>query len=637
MCGIAGFLVEHSLSEICSTKMIDSLSNRGPDSRGKFYADEGKLFLGHTRLAIQDLSDYGHQPMQTINGRYTIVFNGEIYNHLSVRKALEKVESGIFWSGHSDTETLLRSVECLGLDETLKLIHGMFAFALYDSLYKTITLVRDRVGEKPLYYGWINNDFLFASELSAFKAHKRFEKRINHQSLNLYLRYGCVPDPFSIFEGIHKLSPGHKAIFNHKGEQINIIRYWDSSNNAQEKYKGSYTSAVNDLDILLKNSVQSQMISDVNLGAFLSGGIDSSLVVSLMSEVAEKTVNTFTIGFNDKRFNEAEHAKSLAKHFNTNHTELYLSEQDLLDVIPSIHSIYSEPFADQSQIPTYIVSKLARQTVTVALSGDGGDELFAGYNRYHFTQNYWPKISSIPRPIRSSLSKGIQGISEDKWDFLLGKVLSNKHRNIGFKLHKAARLLSSQDGKELYLNMLSRIHIPNQFLDKNTHTFFNNDWFEGLNGFDLKKPVQSMMDADLKSYLPWDILVKVDRAAMANSLETRAPFLDHSVIEFAHSLPIEYRMKKQGKQVLKEVLYKYTPKELVDRPKMGFGIPLDSWMKGALRDWVEELLSPVEIIGEGIFNSEFIQKCWQEHLSGKRNWAHELWTIVMFRHWLKNF
>ncbi len=635
MCGIAGYIGEVKNPEICLSEMANAIRYRGPDDKGT-WSDTG-IGLAHARLSIIDLSSAGHQPMHSVSDNYVMVFNGEIYNHQSIRKELDSIIS-INWAGHSDTETLLYAIEHWGLEPTLKKIKGMFAIALWHKKSRNLFLVRDRMGEKPLYFGWVGNQFVFGSELKAIKKFPKFDNQIDRSALALFLRFNSIPAPHSIYKDIYKLEPGHIIQFNADSKEINNQCYWsieqEYKTTATSRFIGTSLEAVDQLEYVLLNAVSSQMESDVPLGAFLSGGVDSSAIVALMQSQSDRKVNTFSIGFNDSEYDEAKHAHMVSKHIGTNHSELYLNDQDALDVVPQLCHIYDEPFADSSQIPTYIVSKFAKERVSVALSGDAGDEIFGGYNRYIFAERFFSKARKIPNILRKLISNTILGINEDKLDRLLGIFLSNSYVNIGNKLHKAAEVLSAKSIPEMHFKLISQIQHPTKWLinAKEYKTILNDDEniFDHLNSF------EQMMAYDLVTYLPTDILTKVDRAAMSVSLETRIPFLDPDVINFSASLPMNFKIRNGvSKWALREVLYRYVDKELIERPKMGFGVPLAEWLRGPLKDWAEDLLDEKRLHQEGFFNVDFVRTKWKEHISGKKNWHHQLWNVLMFQAWLE--
>ncbi len=638
MCGIAGFSGIVTDPSACLGKMIKTLNHRGPDDRGSWFDNNANVGLAHSRLSILDLSSAGHQPMHSQSGRYVIIFNGEIYNYKKILSELE-INSTLKLKGQSDTEVLLAAIEAWGLKNTLKKASGMFALALWDKEKNNLFLARDRVGEKPLYYGWVEDTFVFASELKAFKQLKDFKNKIDRRALALLLRYSSIPAPFSIYENIHKLLPGHVLEFNSKSKEIKDFEFWSLEEVYTSKRNINHfisdEQAIFELEDTLHNAVGLQMQADVPLGAFLSGGIDSSLIVAMMQNQSKQKVNTFSIGFDVKDFNEAEYARAVANHLRTDHFDMYVTEQDALDVIPNLPNIYDEPFADSSQIPTYLVSKIAKQKVTVALSGDAGDELFGGYNRYVFTQKMFNKIKKVPTPIKNILSKLIFSLSEENWNKYFGRLLESRFSNLGYKLHKGADVLNSSSVKNLHLKLASLIHEPSDWLiDVNEHKTILNDEVQRFNDLD---EIEQMMIYDLLTYLPTDILTKVDRAAMAVSLETRVPFLDPNVIEFSARLPLDFKIRNgTSKWILREVLYKHVPKKLIERPKMGFAVPLAEWLRGPLKEWAESLLDESRLRKDGFFNADYVRNKWREHLSGKRNWHYQLWNVLVFQAWLEN-
>jgi len=637
LCGIAGFLGSVHKPEELLTNMANAIQHRGPDDKGIWLDQTKEIGLAHTRLSILDLSSAGYQPMHSLSDRYLIVFNGEIYNHAIIRAELDSINARN-WLGYSDTETLLAAIEQWGLELTLRKAKGMFALSLWDRQTQTLSLARDRMGEKPLYYGWVEDCFVFASELKAIKKFPGFNNKVDRSALALFLRFNSIPAPYSIYQNIFKLEPGCIASMIYGSKEINQTHFWSTETiykkGAASRFSGNENDAVDALEDVLKRAVNLQMQADVPLGAFLSGGIDSSAIVALMQSQSSKKINTFSIGFDVKEFNEAEHARAVAMHLGTYHTDMYITQRDALDVIPFLPDIYDEPFADSSQIPTYLVSRLAKQKVTVALSGDAGDELFGGYNRYFLTNQLFSKMNKIPIFLRRLITSSILGVSQDNWDKILGRILSKRFVNVGFKLHKGANVLSSKSIRELHFKLVSQIESPENWLinSKEYSTFLNDD----VEHFSSLDPIEQMMAYDLVTYLPTDILTKVDRAAMAASLETRVPFLDTSVIEFSASLPLEYKIRDGvTKWVLREVLYKYVPKDLIERPKMGFGVPLGEWLRGPLRDWAESLLDAKQLRDEGFFNVSLLRQKWHEHLSGKYNWQHQLWNVLMFQAWLE--
>jgi len=637
MCGIAGYVGKTSYPYNCLGEMAKAINHRGPDDRGTWYNEDEEIGLAHARLSILDLSSAGHQPMHSVSKNFVLVFNGEIYNHKVLRSELELIAQRN-WLGHSDTETLLVAIDHWGLEKTLKKAKGMFAIALWDKRNKNLSLACDRIGEKPLYYGWVNDQFVFASELKSIKKFPEFKNLIDRNSLALFLRFNSIPAPHSIYQDIYKLEPGQIIQLNAESKKVKKFNFWSTeevyNKGNLSQISGTPKEIVDQLEVVLSKAVSSQMQSDVPLGAFLSGGIDSSTIVALMQSQSDSQVNTFTIGFNAKEYDEAKHARMVANHIGTNHFEMYVSERDALDIIPDLPNIYDEPFADSSQIPTYLVSKFAKQEVTVALSGDAGDELFGGYNRYVFAEKMFSKIMKGPISIRQLISSAIFTMTEEKWNTLLNNFLSERFTDIGHKLHKVANVLPSKSIRDMHFKLVSQIHNPSDWLlNANEYKTPLNDDTER---FVELNPIEQMMAYDLITYLPTDILTKVDRAAMAVSLETRVPFLDLNVIEFSASLPMEFKIRNGvTKWALREVLYKHVPKDLIERPKMGFGVPLAEWLRGPLQDWAESLLDEKRLHQEGFFDVEFVRNKWLEHLSGKRNWHHQLWNVLMFQAWLE--
>lgn len=647
MCGIAGYFTKENVIDpsVILNGMGLPILHRGPDSSGEWFCSEFGVGLSHRRLAIVDLSVAGHQPMHSKSNRYVISFNGEIYNHLDIRQELGELGKAPEWQGHSDTETLLAGFDAWGIRETVVRCVGMFAFAVWDTAEKVLTLGRDRLGEKPLYYGWQGEHFLFGSELKALKAHPAFLGNINRDAIALLLRHNCIPAPFSIYNGINKLMPGCLVSISVTSMSPVIEEYWSAKSIVEtgisNQYKGNIDTAVNDLEVILKKAISDQMMADVPLGAFLSGGVDSSTIVALMQAQSNRPIKTFSIGYYDEKYNEAHFAKAIAEHLGTEHTELYLKPEDALEVIPSLARLYDEPFADASQIPTYLVSKMARQYVTVSLSGDAGDELFCGYNRYIMIGKTWKLLSKLPLWFRKLVAGGIKILSPNTWTKLfsfVAKVLPSKYSKVsvpfGDRLYKGANVLVSKNVSDAYQRIVSLISNPEDFVlgANEPLTVFRDSSLQPKNTVD----VETMMAVDLVSYLPNDILTKVDRAAMGVSLETRVPFLDHRVVEFAWSLPLSYKFRDGiGKWALRQVLYKHIPKALMERPKMGFAIPIDEWLRGPLKSWAESLLDERRLLKEGFLHSKTVRAIWLEHLSGKKNWHHQLWSILMFQAWLE--
>jgi asparagine synthase (glutamine-hydrolysing) len=650
MCGFVGFLGGLSVDgaigdEATLTQMAQTIAYRGPDDAGYWSDVTQRIGFGHRRLSIVDLSPAGNQPMLSGSGRYLIAFNGEIYNHLDCRAALANTGAG--WRGHSDTETLLAGFDTWGIQGTVERCIGMFAFAVWDKQTSTLTLGRDRLGEKPLYYGWQGQGqhatFLFGSELKALKAHPAFAAGIDRNALCLLMRHNYIPAPYSIYEGIAKLEPGCLLTVSLAQPEPKVVRYWSAAEVAvagcAAPFAGTLEQAVDALEVLLRSSVQQQMMADVPLGAILSGGIDSSTIVALMQAESSRPVKTFTIGFNEAGYNEAEHAKAVAAHLGTEHTELYVTPQQAMDVIPRLPTLYCEPFSDSSQIPTFLVAQLARQQVTVALSGDAGDELFCGYNRYLMADSLWKKLKMLPAGSRRLAARGLTAVSPERWNAMLEPVkgllpASLRLANLGDKLHKGAGVLAADSVDALYRGLVSHWDDPASVVIGGTEppTLLSGN-SPALSGLD---DIQRMMALDTLTYLPDDILVKVDRAAMGVSLEGRVPFLDHRVFDFAWSLPQSLKLTDGvGKWILRQVLYRYVPKELVERPKMGFGVPIDVWLRGPLKDWAEALLDEGRLRREGYFHPAPIRHKWEEHLSGARNWQYHLWDVLMFQAWLE--
>jgi asparagine synthase (glutamine-hydrolysing) len=658
MCGFAGFLTNNDYAlaraDAITNDMAQAIQHRGPDDGGVWFDVKAGIALGHRRLSILDLSPAGHQPMASQSNRYVIAFNGEIYNHLELRHELEmmpqassiqaKDAAKINWRGHSDTETLLAGFEAWGVEATLKKTVGMFAISLWDKEEKVLTLARDRMGEKPLYYGFQKNTFLFGSELKALKAHPDFLSEIDRDVICLYLRHCFIPAPYSIYKGIKKLLPGTYVQLrlgdDENSQSLLPKAYWSMGDVVAEgvarPFVGSDEEAIAAVDIQLKQSIGLQMAADVPLGAFLSGGVDSSTVAALMQAQSTQPVKTFSIGFDEVGYNEAEYAKAVAKHLGTEHTELYVSAVEAINVISLLPEMYDEPFADSSQIPTFLVSQMAKQHVTVSLSGDAGDELFCGYNRYLLADT-WKNFEYLPFCLRQSAGHLIKKLSPITWDKIFDQVgrVKKISSNMGQKLEKLAnRLEEVDDVNSLYYSLVSEIDRPAQIVLGATEP---ETWLTkvGRNST-FKDSKQHMMFMDAMTYLPDDILVKVDRAAMANSLETRVPFLDHRLVELAWQLPINMKVRNgKTKWVLREVLYQYVPQPLIERPKAGFGIPLGGWLRGPLRDWVESLINEKRLHEEGYFNVNYVRGVWRAHLSGQRNNQSLLWSILMFQAWLE--
>jgi asparagine synthase (glutamine-hydrolysing) len=644
MCGIVGLLgpagTEGGALAALAEQMSSCLAHRGPDDSGVWVDEAAGLALGHRRLSILDLSPTGHQPMASHCGRYVISFNGEIYNYLDIRHELEAGGSRPQWRGHSDTEVILAAVARWGIPAALERMTGMFALAVWDRAERTLHIARDRLGEKPLYYGWLEGAFVFASELKALRQHPRWKGEIDRGALALFLRHGYIPAPYSIYQGIRKLMPGALLSVRPDGSGRETT-YWSAREIAErglaQPFEGSDSEAVAELERLLFRAVGRQMVADVPLGAFLSGGVDSSTVVALMQAQSSRPVKTFTIGFREEGHNEAEHAKAVARHLGTEHTELYVTPAEARETIPRLPQLYDEPFSDSSQIPTFLVAQLARRKVTVSLSGDGGDELFGGYNRHFIGGGLWDKIGWLPRGARGLIAGAITTVSPAHWNRFLTPLMNLvpgqlRYPNPGERLHKLALVLGARDPDEIYRGLTSQWKRPASVVLSSAEpaTALGN----GHDSAALPDLTQRMMFLDLIGYLPDDILVKVDRAAMGVSLETRVPMLDHQVVEFAWRVPLSLKIRDgQGKWLLRQVLYRHVPRELIERPKTGFSVPIGDWLRGPLRSWAESLLGESRLREEGFFDPTLIRQRWDEHLAGRRDWQESLWTVLMFQAW----
>lgn len=650
MCGLTGFWdssTRQNESELCRTveQMACTLALRGPDDSGVWADERSGIALGFRRLAIVDLSPAGHQPMLSASERYAIAFNGEVYNFEALREELTRQSAAPSFRGHSDTEVMLAAIEAWGLEAAVKRFVGMFAIALWDRQEQTLHLVRDRVGIKPLYYGWAGDTFLFGSELKALKTHPAFRPEVDRDVLALYLRHNYIPSPYSIYKGIRKLPPGTILTLKAGTRDAEPVAYWSAQETVQAgqrtPFNGTEAEAIAQLDTLLREAVGLRMVADVPLGAFLSGGIDSSTVVALMQAQSSRPVKTFSIGFRENGYDEAPHAAKVAQHLGTEHTELYLSPEDAIAVIPTLPTLYDEPFSDSSQIPTLLVSQLARRHVTVSLSGDGGDELFGGYNRYFAGQGLWDRVGWLPSGLRRTAAGALTAMPPQMVDAMAGglaSVLPKRlgHGGVSTKVAKVAEILRVESAEEMYRNLVSHWQDPSSIVvganggEPSTPLTCRSDW-KWLPDF-----TQRMMYLDTMTYLPDDILCKVDRASMGVSLEARVPLLDHRVIEFAWRLPMALKIREgAGKWILRQVLYQYVPREMIERPKMGFGIPIDGWLRGPLRDWAEALLDETRLREEGFFQPAPIREKWAAHLSGRQNWQYHLWDILMFQAWLE--
>jgi len=635
MCGLTGFLQTAGGSEadLSATvaRMSRCLRHRGPDDEGVWTDGAAGIALGFRRLSIIDLTPAGHQPMVSSDGRWVLMLNGEIYNFLELRAELEA--SGSRFRGRSDTEVILEGLVRWGLERTVENLNGMFAIALWDRRDRVLHLARDRFGEKPLYYGWMGNVFLFGSEIKALRAHPAFAAEVDRNALALYSRFGYVPAPHSIFQGVSKLPAAARVEVTAGSRKARVVEYWSPLEVARaglgDRFAGSLEEGIEEIDARLRRAVGLRMISDVPLGAFLSGGIDSSLVVAQMQAQSSVPIRTFSIGFEEKEYDEAREAAAVARHLGTDHTETYVSPADTIAVIPRLPAMYDEPFADPSQIPTYLVSAIARRNVTVSLSGDGGDEIFGGYGRYALGRALWRGISWAPHFARVAAAAALRGVAAAGGG---GLAASLRVRRASDKLQKLAEILSTEKQEGLYLRLMSLEKSPESLVPSSAEPPTPMTTWEGLSSMGV---LDRMMYLDTVTYLPDDILVKVDRASMAVSLESRAPFLDPELFAFAWRLPLGWKFRGgKGKWILRKVLQKYVPVELFDRPKMGFGVPIDSWLRGPLREWAENLLSEDRLRNEGFFDPARVRAKWNEHASGARNWHFFLWDILMFQAWL---
>lgn len=641
MCGFTGFLDRSGFSDgdALLRRMADTIAHRGPDSDGYWVDGEAGVALAHRRLAIIDLSPAGHQPMLSHDGRFVLTYNGEIYNHIDLRRELDERGANA-WRGHSDTETLLQGFSVWGVPGTLERANGMFAFALWDRADRKLYLARDRMGEKPLYYGVQGKTLLFGSELKALRQHPSWQGGIDRGALSLFLRHSYVPGPYSIYDGIQKLPPGHYLeIASGDADMPEPVAYWDMANKARHgrdrPFEGSPDAGVDALEELLLDAVGIRMAADVPLGAFLSGGYDSSTIVALMQRQSSRPVKTFSIGFSEAEYDEAHHARRVAKHLGTDHTELYATPQDALDQIPILPHHWDEPFADASQIPTLLVSRLARTAVTVSLSGDGGDELFCGYNRYAQGYDVWRRLGRMPRGLRKMVSGALRLAPARAIDKAMKIAPANLRRMaVGDRLLKLADVLDVEQGDDFYRALVSHSKDPGSLVlgGHEPPTILSEtdpDW-PATGDFRDR-----MMYLDMRSYLPDDILVKVDRASMAVSLESRVPLLDHRVVEFALALPLAHKLRNGGaKWPLRQLLYRYVPREMMERPKTGFGVPIEHWLRGPLRDWADDLLASDRLRREGFLDADAVSRLWSDTRSGRRRTHHHVWDILMFQAWL---
>lgn len=637
MCGIAGILISSGASrealERDASAMARCLAHRGPDDDGLWSDAEVGVALVHRRLSIVDLSPAGHQPMISANGRFIIVYNGEVYNFLELRAELEA--RGVAFRGHSDTEVMLEAFEAYGIETTIKRLIGMFTIALWDRRERTLTLVRDRLGIKPLYWMKSGGLFLFGSEMKALRTHPGWTPKVDRAAVAAFMRHNYIPAPHTIYEGVHKLEPGRIMTLPAGGEPV-IEQFWDARAVAKaglaDPLRGSDGEMIDRLEALLVDAVRRRMIADVPLGAFLSGGVDSSTVAALMKAANAGPVKTYTIGFDVPGYDEAPHAAAVARHLGTEHTEMTVTAQQALDVIPRLPEYYDEPFADSSQIPTYLVSAMTRRHVTVALSGDGGDELFAGYNRYQMATRFGHGLTLLPRAVRHGIAAGIAALSPERWSRLLAPLPAKlRPAQAGDKMHKFAAALATDDADALYRRLVSHWEPADVVPGAREHRGIL--WDAGV-AKDFPNLLDRMQFLDLVTYLPDDILTKVDRASMAVALEARVPLIDHRVVEFAWRLPHALKIRNgKSKWLLRQVLYRHVPETLIERPKMGFGIPLGEWLRGPLRDWAEALLDPRQLAEEGLLDVARVRATWDQHLSGHRNWQYMLWNVLMLQAW----
>lgn len=617
--------------------MISTLVHRGPDDQGLWCDDESGVGLGQRRLSIIDLSPQGHQPMVSASGRYVVSYNGEIYNFSDLRAELEKTGRAPAWRGHSDTEVLLAGIEAWGVEETLKRTVGMFAISLWDRETRTLSLVRDRLGEKPLYYGEVAGRLLFGSELKALRAVAGDALQIDRDALAEFMRFSYIPAPLTIYRGVRKLPPGHWLQLRCPADAANVPKSFWNLGDTNEHLSAQLAAAddqtlIDSVEHRLSEAIRLQMVSDVPLGAFLSGGVDSSTVVALMQAQSSQRVRTYTIGFDQPGFNEAPFALEVARHLGTEHTELYVTARDAEELIPRLPAIYDEPFADSSQIPTTLVSHLTRKHVTVSLSGDGGDELFAGYPRYGLTAGLWRRINRLPLGLRRVAAAGLRIPSAKAWDRVLSLLPASRQQKInGRRMHRLAQLLVAGSLGEMYLRLMSQWQ-PEEGLVRGTSSqgFTIQHWDES------RPAIEAMRRWDVAQYLPDDLLVKVDRASMSASLEARAPMLDHRVVELAFALPQHALVRDSvGKWVLRQVLYRYVPSAMIERPKTGFSVPLGDWLRGPLRNWADTLMQPDSLDADGLLDAKKVKLLWQEHLSGRFDRSSYLWNVLMFQGWYR--
>ena len=649
MCGIAGLLRpgggDDALLAGYAGRMADALAHRGPDASGTWSRASDGIAFGHRRLSILDLSEAGAQPMRSECGRFAVTFNGEIYNHLGIREELDACGAAPNWRGHSDTETLLYAVREWGLTAALRRCSGMFAFAMWDEENRTLSLCRDRFGEKPLYYGWCGRDLVFASELKALAAHPDWSPSLDRAALTAFMRFSYVPAPFSIWTGIRKLPSAAFVTFGADAEPGSMpvpVQYWSLREQVvagQGERITDEAEAIDELQRLLSIAVKRQCLSDVPLGAFLSGGIDSSTIVALMQAQATQPVRTFAIGFREEGFDEAQDAREVARHLGTSHTELYVDPKTAMEVVPRLPQMYDEPFADSSQIPTHLVSALARRHVTVALSGDAGDELFGGYNRHVWGGELSARFGGMPRVLRQLIGSMLEAVSPEPAGTIarLAQPLLPVRfelRRAGEQMAKLARIFRSSSFDDMYRLLCSIDSDP-------SYTVVQGEERDTWSTVEMTKltaalgPLDYMTLADSLSYLTDDILHKVDRAAMAVSLETRVPFLDKDVVEFAARIPPHMKLRDgRGKWLVRQVLYRHVSPNLVDRPKAGFSIPIDDWLRGPLKSWTNDLLSPARVKLQNLFEAPLVARRVDEHMAGRRNHGYWLWNVLIVQAWL---
>lgn len=641
MCGITGFFpgpngYRNLDQKKYLLKMSEALVHRGPNDSGAWFDEETGIGLAHQRLSIIDTSAAGHQPMDSSSGNFRVIFNGEVYNHIEIRKEIESI-ANVNWKSTSDTETILEAFEVWGIENSIKKFVGMFAIAVWAYKERSLYLIRDRLGEKPFYYGWQNDVFLFGSELKSLYAHPSFENKLSRKNISLFMRYSYVPDPYSVFENIYKLPPASLIKLKLGSEhQMNMslpdpISYWslkDAFKNGKNNLITDPNEVVEGLQEQLLNATKIQSRSDVPLGAFLSGGIDSSTVVALLQHQSSKPIKTYTIGFENEEYDEAETAADIANALGTDHTEHYVSSEEVLDVIPKLTDLYDEPFADSSQIPTFIVSKLASSEVKVSLSGDAGDELFGGYNRYIKAPSIYNYLKPIPHHLRIFVGKSLDLLPLSTWQ-IAGKLFSMNQAPD--KIRKILSIMQSKDIDDVYARLTSHWVDEDIVLNSNSEYLIDNSWMNKNSSFAAE---EKMMFQDITNYMLGDILVKLDRASMGVSLETRVPFLDHRVVEYSCRIPLDIKIRDGlGKWPLRKILETYLPKKLIQKPKMGFGIPINEMLRGPLKDWAESLLDENKLQRQGIFNTRLVRDKWKSHLTGKANYQHELWNLLMFQSW----